>query len=278
MIWPGYKLFPLLISPRTTCIPSGGFSSNRVNWVTKNRLSLHPASGNESWGCGRDPSASPRKSTLLSPWIGRSRTKVDVFRSWSLPGSFDSSICDWKNEFSLFGKYHLFRIESFPSRFPMRSSSPTPRGLRSVRHPSKFPPAYRAYPRNNPEVRLSFQIDGFLTWSFAVLGWCSTNEPNGIIGPFKWLAQNVFHWASSHQVINLWRFADRCNISENLPTNFHSDPIAAIQQRYLLWLCALALSAIPLVFWSVWCRRAMIPGEIFTSFAEFQGIVSVNDL
>ena len=28
---------------------------------------------------------------------------------------------------------------------------------------------------------------------------------------------------------------------------------------------------------SVWCRRAMIPGKIFTSFAEFQGIVSVND-
>ena len=24
-------------------------------------------------------------------------------------------------------------------------------------------------------------------------------------------------------------------------------------------------------------RRAMIPGEIFTSFAEFQGIVNVND-
>ncbi len=28
---------------------------------------------------------------------------------------------------------------------------------------------------------------------------------------------------------------------------------------------------------SVWCRRAMIPGEIFTSFAEFHGIVRVND-
>ena len=26
----------------------------------------------------------------------------------------------------------------------------------------------------------------------------------------------------------------------------------------------------------MWCRRAMIPGEIFTSFTEFQGIVSVN--
>ena len=26
---------------------------------------------------------------------------------------FDSSICDWKNKFSLFGKYHFFRIKSF---------------------------------------------------------------------------------------------------------------------------------------------------------------------
>ena len=33
----------------------------------------------------------------------------------------------------------------------------------------------------------------------------------------------------------------------------------------------------PTCFRSVWCRRAMIPGEIFTNFAEFQGIVSVND-
>ena len=33
----------------------------------------------------------------------------------------------------------------------------------------------------------------------------------------------------------------------------------------------------PISLRSVWGRRAMIPGEIFTSFAEFQGIVSVND-
>ena len=39
-----------------------------------------------------------------------------------------------------------------------------------------------------------------------------------------------------------------------------------------------ALPAIPFVSdLCVWCRRAMIPGEILTSFAEFQGIVSVND-
>ena len=34
----------------------------------------------------------------------------------------------------------------------------------------------------------------------------------------------------------------------------------------------------PISFRSVRCRRAMIPGEIFTGFAEFQGIASVNDL
>ena len=33
----------------------------------------------------------------------------------------------------------------------------------------------------------------------------------------------------------------------------------------------------PICFRSVWCRRAMIPGKIFTGFAKFQGIVCVND-
>ena len=33
----------------------------------------------------------------------------------------------------------------------------------------------------------------------------------------------------------------------------------------------------PICFRSVWCRRTMIPGKIFTSCAKFQGIVSVND-
>ena len=44
-----------------------------------------PTSGSESWGCGRDPSDSPRKSILLSPWIGRCRIGVDVLKSWSPP-------------------------------------------------------------------------------------------------------------------------------------------------------------------------------------------------
>ena len=91
------------------------------------------------------------------------------------------------------------------------------------------------------------------------------------------VAQNVFHRASSHQIVDLWRFADRYSIPWNPPTNFHSDLIAAIQQTYPLSLCVLLSLSNPICFRSVWCRRTMIPGKIFTSFAEFQRIVSVND-
>ena len=44
----------------------------------------------------------------------------------------------------------------------MRPSSPTPQGLRSVRHPSKISPRTKRI-RGTIRVRLSFQIDGFLT-------------------------------------------------------------------------------------------------------------------
>ena len=46
----------------------------------------------------------------------------------------------------------------------MRPSSPTPQGLRSVRHPSKVPPRIMRI-RGTIQVKLSFQIDGFATES-----------------------------------------------------------------------------------------------------------------
>ena len=45
-------------------------------------------------------------------------------------------------------------------------------------------PAYRAYPRNNPG-KTFFPNWWILDWSFAVIGWYSTNEPNGMIGPLN---------------------------------------------------------------------------------------------
>ena len=44
----------------------------------------------------------------------------------------------------------------------MRPSFPTPQGLQSVRHPSKFPPR-RERIRGTIQVKLTFQIDVFGT-------------------------------------------------------------------------------------------------------------------
>ena len=103
--------------------------------------------------------------------------------------------------------------------------------------PFQIPPAYKAYPRNNPG-KTFFPNWWILDWSFAVIGWYSTNEPNGIIGPLK-VCQDVFHRASSHQTRDLECFADKHSSPWNLPTTFHLDPIATIQQRCLPLLCAL---------------------------------------
>ena len=73
-----------------------------------------PASGNESWGGGRHPSDSPRKSLWLSPRIGCSRIKVGVLSSWYLLQKFWFVHLRLENEFYIFfGKYCFLRIESF---------------------------------------------------------------------------------------------------------------------------------------------------------------------
>ena len=222
-----------------------------------------PASGNKSWGGGSDPSDSPKKSRWHFPWIGRSRIEVDVLRSWSPPASLIRPSSNGQ-----INSPHWV----FSSRCQMRPSSPTPQCPQPVCHPSKFSPAYRAYPRNNPG-KTFFPNWWILDWSFAVIGWYSTNEPNGIIGPLKRLPKTSFSRASSHQIINLWRFADRCNIPWNLPTNFQT----WLQQYRGAFLYSAQCSfSNPICFWFVWCWRTMNPGKIFTSFAEFQGIVSVN--
>ena len=91
------------------------------------------------------------------------------------------------------------------------------------------------------------------------------------------VAQNIFHRASSHQRII-------CVVSQ-IGLTFHKIcPPISLQTWWQQYCCG-AFSfyssyrsfSNPICSWSVWCRRAMIPGEIFTSFAKFQGFVSVND-
>ena len=128
-----------------------------------------PASGNESWGCGRDPSDSPRKSTSLSPRIGRSRFKVDVLRSWSPRRSLIRPSATGKMNFPFsLGNITSFALSLFEqiSDASIVSKSSTSATNMS---PFQFLPAYKAYPRNNPG-KTFFPHWWILDWSFAVIG------------------------------------------------------------------------------------------------------------
>ena len=90
--------------------------------------------------------------------------------------------------------------------------------------------------------------------------------------------QSVSHMGSSHQIRDLERFADRCSIPWNLPTNFHPDLIATILQRCLLPLCALLFQQSHLfLICVVSTYNDSKKKHFFTGLAKFQGIVSVND-
>ena len=65
-------------------------------------------------------------------------------------------------------KYHLFRIESFRVDFRCVHRLQF-QGLRSARHPSKFSRRTERI-RGTIQVRLSFQIDGFVTDPSQFLG------------------------------------------------------------------------------------------------------------
>ena len=190
-----------------------------------------PATGNESWGCGRDPSDSPRKSMWLSPWIGGCRTKVDVLSSWSPPWCFDSSIFDWKNKFSLFGKHHVFRIESFRVDFWCVHRLQLLKVCdQYVTLPNSPPPPLKS--ASEEQSRNTF----FPNWwirdcSFAVIGWCSTNEPSGTIGFFEWLPKTSFKWCLPIR-------QEICDVSQ-IGVVCPPTLIATLQQRCLPLLCAL---------------------------------------
>ena len=65
------------------------------------------------------------------------------------------------------------------------------------------------------------------------------NNPASIQNLLNLSCGDNFSIRSSHQTRDLERFADKCSIPWNLPTNLHPDLIATTRQRCLLLLCAL---------------------------------------
>ena len=93
---------------------------------------------------------------------------------------------------------------------------------------------------------------------------------------FKWFSQTSFVWSLPIR-------QEICDVSQIGVTFPGICPPFFIQtwlQQYsrgaFLYSARCSFSN-PISLRSVWCGRAMIPGEIFTIFPEFQGIVSVND-
>ena len=221
-------------------------------------------------------------------WFSK-KINVTFSLNWSMPYRsgcsqvlisskwFDSSICDWKNKFSFF----LWEISPlshwvFLSTFPMRPSPPTPQGLQPICHPTKFTPRVQCISRNNPG-KTFFPNWWILDWYFAVIGqYSTTSEPNGIIGPWNGCPKRL-----SYGVFPIRQ--EICNISQIGKTFHRICPPIFIQtwlQQYsrgaFLYSAHCSFSN-PICFWSVWCWRTVIPGEIFTGFAKLQGIVSVSD-
>ena len=81
-------------------------------------------------------------------------SRVDVLSSSSPPRVFSRP--------SAIGKINSPCLRNITSFALSLISFLTPQGLRSVRHPSKFLPRTERI-RGTIQVRLSFQIDGFLT-------------------------------------------------------------------------------------------------------------------
>ena len=196
--------------------------------MDQNSFIASPASGSESWGGGRDPSDSPRKSAWPSPRIGWSRIKVGVLSSWSPPANLILPL-HWV----------------FLSRFPMLPSFPTPQGLRSVRHPSIFPPRTERI-QGTIQVRLFFSklMDSWLVFSRDRV--YSTNEPTGMIGPSKGSPKRLSYGVFPSDKRS-WMFRRQVQHSIESAHQFSSRPDCNNTAEVPSFTLRTALSTIPFV-------------------------------
>ena len=112
---------------------------------------------------------------------------VDVVTGWMFSGP---DLLQWfwflrleKHILPFYGKYHVFRTESFRVDFRYVHCLQLLKVWNQyVTVPHSRP--YRAYLRNNPGNN-SFPNWWILDLSFEVFRWYATNEPNGIIGPLN---------------------------------------------------------------------------------------------
>ena len=233
-----------------------------------------PASRNESWGGGRDPSDSPRKSTWLSPRLGCSRIKVGVLSSWSPPTNLIRPSATGKMNFPFlweillplqwvfwvdFRCVHRFQLLNVCNQYV---TLPNSHRVQSV---SK---------EQSTEDFLSTLMDSLLVFrrNRVILNqWTKRNDWS-----FKRFSKTSLAWSLSiiREILNVSQIGK--TFHRICPPIFIQTWLQQYCRRAFFHFAYCSLSS-PICFRSVWCRRTMIPGKIFTSFAKFQGLVSVND-
>ena len=154
--------------------PSGGFSLKRVNWEV-----ISCFTGIRIWVLRWwrwRPFWFSKKIflTFSSNWV------VPYQARWmfSVPDLLQQILfahLRLENVFSIFfGKYYILCIESFRVDFRASIVSNSSRSATNT-SPFQILSAYNAYPRNNPG-KTFFPNWWILDWSFAVIGWYSTND------------------------------------------------------------------------------------------------------
>ena len=193
-------------------------------------------------------------STLSSNWVIPYQEGCSQFLISSR--KFDSSICDWKNEFSIFFvKYHFLCIESFWVDF------------RCV---------HRFQLLN---VCIQYVI---LANSLRVQN-VSRNNPDKTFSPNWWILDRS---RRKRIILNQWNkryygsVKGHCETSflnvSQIDITFHGICPSIFTQTWLQqnWRCSFFHSthcsfSNPIRFWSVWCWRTLIPGKIVTGFVKF---------
>ena len=181
---------------------------------------------------------------LSSLPIGRSRIKVDVLSSWSLPRTLVRPSASGKIKFPFSSR----DITSLPSLFEwMSDASIVSNSSRSATNMSPFRihPVYKVYPSNNPG-KTFFPNWWTLDWSFAEIRQHTTSEPNGMIGSLngfpKRLSFGVFP-----QDKRSWMFRRQVQHSMESAHQFSSRPDCKNTAEVPSFHLGTALSSIPFV-------------------------------
>ena len=205
-----------------------------------------------------------QKKTWPFSRVGRSRIEKNVFLFLISSNKFHLSI--WEKKWICFCKYQHFRTEFFRVCFRYVHR------LQFVKVCNQYV-IFQIHSAYKAHAMFCKLMD---SWLVLRNFWAILNQKTERNDSFlKKFAKISFERNFSHLTKDFEHFADRVNILWNLPLQFSSRPDCK-NTTEVLFQIAYCWFSNPISFWTVWCRRAMIPRTISTNCEKFWGIVSIS--